>query len=607
MTALSKGFASTPRMILLAAGVLGAFATVGVRLVHLHVIDRDSLVHYLDRARHEIIVEKARRGDILDAHDDILATSHSLIVLGVDPQLLEKADESKWPELARLINVPLPELSRIFNTKTRPASAGDGTDEEGRIRWAKLSDSVEESVYDAVGKLGVKGVYGDRVYRRAYPHNQLAAHVIGYVNKEEEPVIGMERFADFYLRGVDGWRESEKDGQRHELAQFRTREVPASNGYAVVLSIDSAIQHMVEQELELIAGKFQPQKASIIVSDARSGFIYAMANYPTFDLNAYNALSKDGERAMRNAAVADILEPGSTFKIVAVSGALNEGLVTPETRFDCSLEKVDYKGVSRSLPREDHHFDAPLSVTEIISHSSNKGAAQLGMLLGEERLYGYARAYGFAEDTGLASIYPESPGMLANYTKWSGSDITRIPMGHTVAATPLQIHMAMGVIASGGVLLRPQLVREIRDDTGATVCRFGTVVRRRVISPQTAATMAQMLERVTYANEGTAPEAAIPNFEAAGKTGTTEKLIDGKYSTTHHISSFVGFFPASRPRLVISVIVDDGHPPQGGTAYGRLVAAPSFKHLGEQLIQYLDIKPVTTPVPGLLALGGARP
>jgi len=168
--------------------------------------------------------------------------------------------------------------------------------------------------------------------------------------------------------------------------------------------------------------------------------------------------------------------------------------------------------------------------------------------------------------------------------------------------------MAMGVIASGGLLLRPQLVREVRDAAGATVHRFGPVVRSRAVSEATARTMAQMLMGVV-SSEGTAPDAAIPGYNVAGKTGTTQKLVDGQYSSTHHVASFVGFFPANRPEVVISVIVDDGHPPGGGAAYGRLVAAPSFKRLGEQLIAYLDLKPAgpLSAVSGLLALEGGRP
>lgn len=674
---MSKGFASTYRIVLLAAGVLVCFSTLGARLVFLHVIDRDELVRYVDKARRQIIVEHARRGDILDARGNILATSRSLIVLGVDPQSLRKEDEKKWPQLAALIGVPLSDLTRTFLTKSRPAvpenpaataspatNPGglvinfsleraaavtapvtapiattaaaaeaptdetvleDNADEPGHrlIRWAKLSETVEESTYAKIQALDVKGVYGQRVYRRAYPHNSLAAHIVGYVNKESEPAAGIERYADFYLHGRDGWREGERDGLRRELAQFRTRDVPPSDGYSVTLSIDSNVQYMAEEELAAIAKQYSPEKATIIVSDPKTGFILAMANYPTFNLNEYNKVPKEEQGAMRNVAVADMYEPGSVFKIVAASAALNEGLVTPASHFDCSLDKIDYLGRTRSLPGEDHHFDEPLSVAEIISHSSNRGAAQLAMTLGDQRFYDYARAFGFGQPSGFP-VGGEIAGSMASPARWDGLTITRMPMGQSIAATPLQMHMAMSVIASGGCLLRPQIIRQISDASGEVVFRYGDVIRQQVITKETARTMARLLRGVVsdrptrYGAEGTAPAAAIPHYEVAGKTGTSQKYLpetmpNGSVrllpSKKHHVASFVGFLPASRPQVAISVIVDDAdaHCP-GGVAYGAKVAAPSFKRLAELLIPYLEIKPVYESAgrPGLAMEGGRR-
>ena len=609
---MSKGFASNYRIVLIAVGIFLCFGGVGVRLLFLHVIDREQLVRYIDKARRQIIEEKAKRGDILDARGNVLATSHTLVVVGVYPQMLRKEDESKWPELATLLNLPLADLKKTFSTKTLPPEPDDASDEDTDIRWAKLSEDVSEKTYEKITALGVKGVYGERTYRRAYPHNQLAAHVIGYVNKEGAPASGIEHFADFYLRGQDGWRESEKDGRQREMAQFRTREVPATDGYSVVLSIDSAIQHIVECELDELAKKYSPEKMTIIVSDPQTGFILAMANYPTFNLNEY---SKADLAAQRNIAVADMYEPGSTFKIVAASGALNDGLVTPESpRFDCSVDRIDYKGKTRGLPREDHHFLAPLNTAEIIGHSSNRGAAQLAMLLGDERFYSYARAFGFGQLTGFP-VGGEIDGQMAPPSKWDGLTITRMPMGQSIAATPIQMHMAMGVVASGGLLMRPQIIREVRDAKGERVYRFDGVSRSRAISEHTAETMAYLLMRVASA-EGTAVEAAIPGFQVAGKTGTAQKLVpvtDSKgrtvlrYSEKDHVASFVGFFPASRPQIAITVIVDgaDARCP-GGVAYGHAVAAPSFRRIGEQLIQYLDIKPVMEIARPQLVMGGGR-
>ncbi len=675
---MSKGFASSYRIVLLAAGIFVGFAGIGARLVYLHVIDRDELVQSVDKARRQIIVETARRGDILDAKGNILATSRTVIVLGVDPSSLRKEDEKKWPRLAALLDMPLADLSKILLTKTRPAApanastasspaksgvlvinfpafagpsaaakpvadktAGttnasaeatpddtvvdDTPDETGGrpIRWAKLSDTVEESTYARIQALDIKGVYGQRAYRRAYPHNSLAAHVVGYVNKQGEAAAGIERYADFYLHGRDGWREGERDGLRRELAQFRTRDVPASDGYNVRLSIDANIQHMAEDELDTIVRKYAPQKATIIISDPQTGFILALANTPTFNLNEYNQVPASDQAAMRNAAVADMYEPGSVFKIVAASAALNEGLVTPGTTFDCSINQIDYKGMTRGLPREDHNFDEPLSVAEIVSHSSNRGAAQLAMRLGDERFYDYARSFGFGQLTGFP-VGGEIGGWMAAPAKWDGLTITRMPMGQSITATPLQMHMAMGVIASGGYLMRPQVIQQITDASGEVVYRYTGVAKHRVISAETARTMARLLQGVVsdrktrYGAEGTAPEAAIPNYEVAGKTGTSQKYMpevmpSGKVkllpSAKHHVASFVGFFPASRPQVAISVIVDDADArAPGGVAYGKTVAAPSFKHLGEQLIQYLDIKPVYDTGSGRsnLAMEGGR-
>jgi cell division protein FtsI (penicillin-binding protein 3) len=622
---MSKGFASNYRIVLLGAGILASFGCIALRLLDLHVFERERLISFVDRARRQITVEPSKRGDILDEKGDRLATSRSVIVLGVDPQALLKTDEPKWPELARLIGMPLSELTRIFSTKTRaeassavPAAnlanpadlaaatpdAVESLNQDRLIRWAKLSETVEESTYDQILKLGVKGVYGNRNYTRAYPHNQLAAHLIGFVNKAGEPAAGVEAFADFYLRGQDGWRESEKDGLRRELAQFRNREVSASAGYSVRLSIDSAIQHIVEQEIDAIVKKFNPDKVTIIVSDPHSGFVLALGNYPTFNLNEYNLLSKAEMGMMRNVAITDILDPGSTFKIVAAAGALNDGLVTPATRFDCSIDSIEYKGKPRRFMRDDHPFDHPLTVAEIISHSSNVGAAQLGMKLGENKLYDYARAFGFGEKTGFP-FGGEVSGFLNPVDKWSGIDITRIPAGYSISATPMQIHYAMATIASGGILMRPQIIRQVSDDSGETVYNFTGSVRRHVLSTKTAEQMARMLQKVV-SKEGTAPMAAIPNFEIAGKTGTAQKLIDGRYSARNHVGSFVGFFPASRPRIVMTVIVDDGHPANGRVGYGSVVAAPSFKNIAEQLIQYLDIKPVIEPGRNLVVMEGGR-
>jgi cell division protein FtsI (penicillin-binding protein 3) len=658
---MSKGFASSYRIVLLASGLFLCFGALGVRLVWLHVIDRDSLLKTIVRSRTQLIVEQAKRGDIRDRNGGILATSHSRIVLGIDPAAVRPQDEKKFGQLAGLIGVPEAEIRRIASVKFRavtpkasevePATANptlplkltfaptedkppsdakseettatgasgdedtdiDPTpDESGRrlIRWARLCEDISEEVNNEVQKLGLKCIVPNRVYRRAYPNNQLASHVLGYVNRQQEPVSGIEAYADFYLRGQNGWSVGERDGRGRPLAQFSTRKVPPADGYSVYLSIDTIVQDIVEQELDYIARTFQPLKATIIVSDPQTGFIWGLGNCPTFDPNEYNKVPKDEIGRMKNVAVADIYDPGSVFKIVPAAAALEERLVKPYSIFDCTLETVTHRGTVVSLPAEDHPMGR-LSVAEIISHSSNKGAAQLGLLLGEDKLYHYARAFGFGSKLG----YPggiEVSGKLNPYKSWRPIDITRIPMGHSISSTVLQMHQAMSVIAADGMLLRPQIIQEVRDASGELVYRFGRDEMGRAVSEEVARTVALMLTGVTKKG-GTAMEAAIDGFDVAGKTGTSQKLIDGDYSNKHHVASFVGFFPAAHPLVAISVVVDDAdHRAPNGVAYGRTVAAPSFKRIGERLIPILSKiksqREPSTSSSGLLAAneGGRR-
>jgi cell division protein FtsI (penicillin-binding protein 3) len=667
---MSKGFASSFRIFLLASTLLGCFGAFGLRLAWLHVVNREELLHDIVQMRRQMVIEKSRRGDIRDARGAVLATSHAMRVLGVDPFVLRPEDEPKWARLAALIGRPEAEIRRIFTTKyragepERPAagigpgasaanpvgisfnpagrkavpdaidseaeeSAEMAPDADGRrpIRWVKLDDDVSETLYAEIEKLGIYGVYGQLVYRRSYPNNQLAAHLLGYVNREQQAVAGMELHADFYLRGQDGWRLGERDGRNRELAQFRSREVPKADGYTVFLTINSSVQDIVERELAGIAARFKPLKATIIVSDTRTGFILGLGNYPTFNPNEYNLVPRDEMARMRNVAVADVYEPGSVFKIVAAAGALEEGLVAADTTFDCSGDRVTYRGRVLKLPGDDHAFNHPLTVAEIIARSSNRGAAHLGMLLGEQRLHHYGQAFGFGRRLGFP-VGGEVPGTLAAPEDWDSLTITRMPMGHAIDCTVLQMHQAMSTIANGGLLMRPQIVRQVSDATGDVVFyREEGIELGRAVSPETARTVALMLMGVA-SRQGTAPEAAIRrdgvDYHVAGKTGTTQKLVretraDGTtrlvYTNKHHVASFVGFFPATAGpddrQVAISVIVDDASHAPGGTAYGRTVAAPSFKSIGEKLIPILDIKPPETGGPNRSSLvaanrGGSR-
>jgi cell division protein FtsI/penicillin-binding protein 2 len=619
---MSKGFANN-RLTLLALGVVACFMAVGVRLVYLHVIDRDELLRFVDKARRQIVIEHARRGAIVDARGNLLATSRSEMTVAVDAWSLDEylnieknpakrarraaEQQAKRVQLAALLGLSTDAVEKAFVPAMRPVKweldKRDGqVDGQIKDRWVKLAEGVDEPTYNKIEALNIRGVTAERVYRRVYPGNELAAHVIGFVNKGGSAAAGVESKFDLFLKGEDGWIESEKDGARREMAQFRSREVPVKDGNDVVLTIDSVVQQIIENELKTIGAKYQPKFASIIVSDPATGRILGMANYPTFNLNEFGKAPLD---VQRNRAITDQVEPGSVFKIVAAGAALDLGLVTPLSGFDCGNPIINYKGKDLKLPKEDHEFGR-LTVAEIVSHSSNRGAAQLAMMMGEQTFYDYARKYGFGQRTGF-QLSGEERGMLESPRNWDGLTITRMPMGHSVAATPLQMHMAMSAVANGGVLLRPQIIQEIRDANGNVTQTYAPEKVGSVLKPSTAALLAQLLHGVVEDKEGTGYGFDLPGFEIAAKTGTTQKIIDGHYVTTHHVGSFVGFFPASRPQVVLSVIVDDAIVP-GGKNYGRAVAAPAFQRIAEQLVQYLEIKPVNPAGRSLLAMstGGAR-
>ena len=595
---MSKAFVSTARAALVSTAVAFAFCVLIGRLFYLHVWEQKELLEHVQNNRKMVQVVEARRGNVVDNRGNLLATTHTRIDLGVDPQSVREEDREKLPELAKLIGKPLADIETTIDTKTRKGSGR--AQEVSLIKWASLAKGLDEDTYDAVRALGIKGVYGNRKYSRTYPSGQLAAHILGYVNHEETPVTGVERFFDYYLRGQDGWRETERDGRRRELAQFREREVDPTDGLNVALSIDLMVQHIVEKEVARIASEYNPKSVSVIVSEPSTGAVLAMANHPTYDPNEFYNTKKYPIESQRNRALTDLIEPGSTFKIVPAAAALNEGIVDPEDMFQTGVSRVSYKGRSLKLPGDHHTYDT-LSMHDIVVKSSNRGAAHLGLMLGENRLHDYAEAFGFGEKTGF-DLGGEVAGTLHPVKNWDGLTITRLPMGHAVSATPMQIHGAMSVIANKGVLMEPLIAERVFDVAGKDVVSFSPKAKRRVVSTEVAKTVSDMLVDVV-GKQGTARKAAIENYAVAGKTGTTQKIVNGKYSRQHHVASFSGFFPADTPALVITVVVDE--PQLKGVGYGGSVSAPAFRNIAEACIAYLGIRPVKADA-SFLALEHSR-
>lgn len=586
---MSQAFIPRRRSALIYTFIVCAFSVLLGRLFYLQVWNRDVLREHLEGSRKMVSNVEARRGNIVDTWGNLLATTRTLYNVGLDPQVFSEDDRKHLPRLAQILNKPLETIEVAINRKTYPV----GKEKTIRpIRWSVLAKGVNQSTYDAVRKLGIEGVYGNQHQTRVYPAGSLAAHVLGYVNKAKVPVTGIEKFFDYYLRGQDGWRESERDGNKMELAQFREREVDSFDGLNIALTIDQTVQHIVEDEIQRLSEELDPEGISIIVSRPTTGAILAMANYPAYDPNEFYNTEKYPIAHQRNRAITDVFEPGSTFKIVPVAAALNEGIVRPDDVFQTGVARVSYRGRPLRLPSDSHRHEK-LSVHDIIVKSSNRGAAQLGLMLGDKRLYKYTAGFGFGTKTGC-DLGGETNGILHEPRNWDSLTITRMPIGHAVGATPMQVHSAMSVIANDGILMEPMLVKRIFDDLGNDVIRFRPKAKRRVISTEVAATVAGMLTDVV-GEQGTARRAFIDHYKVAGKTGTTRKIVNGRYSNQHHVASFTGFFPSGNPVLVITVVVDE--PRLKRVAYGGSVAAPAFKNIAEACIAYLGIHPERSDIP----------
>ena len=579
---MRSAFLSSFRFYLVFAAITCVFCSLAGRLVYLQVMKGPALRESAQNARQNFSTLRSRRGDVVDAKGNLLATTRSVVEIGVDPHSVTDKDLLKISELASLLGLDPEEVGKAFLTKTRKGTSFKG--EVRQIRWTKIADEVEEELYGRVLALEIKGVYGNYKHSRLYPNKRLASHVVGFVNKEGVATMGVEKTTDYYLHGQDGWRESERDGRRRELLQYRTREVPPENGLNVELSIDRMIQHMVERELEAIVEEFDPVSASIIVSEPSTGFVLALGNAPNFDPNLFNKVEMSD---LRNRALTDLYEPGSVFKIVPVGGALNEGLVSGDTVIDCSPSVSWRAGRKYRLP-SDHHPLGKISVREVVSKSSNRGAAQLGILLGDRRLYEYCKSFGFGARTGIG-FQGERKGVLHPPKRWDGLTITRLPMGHAVSVTPMQMHVAMSAVANGGILMKPQLTRRVFDSDGKTVVDFKPRSSRRALRGDVAELLTDML--VGVVSDGTAPEARIEGYGVAGKTGTSQKIIDGRYSNRHHVASFVGFLPAEDPRIVVTVVVDEPKMQGSRIGYGGSVAGPAFRKVAKEVIGYLGVRP----------------
>lgn len=560
------------RIALLALGVAAWAMTIEGRLIWLQVYRHRALLSAAADQHWRTFALPPRRGDIVDRHGRTLALSVEAASVVADPGRITSPAETAAAVCAALAACGADERGGFVRRLEQPRSF---------VYLQRQIGPVEAARIEA---LDLPGVWLIPESRRFYPNRDLAAHVLGYVGTDSTGLAGIELSHDAPLRGRAGSMRLETDARGRG---FRRVETPAVSGATLELTIDTGLQHICEAELRRAVVEEEAAAGSVVLVDPPTGHVLAMAVWPTFNPNVFGRFPA-GVR--RNRAVQDVYEPGSTFKVVTASAAV-------EARVFASDELIDVSdGAVRIGTRviEDVHRHDRLSVTDVVVESSNVGAIVMGTRVGPARLERYARAFGFGQRV-CRDLPGESAGLLSESTGWSAGTTASVSMGYEIGVTPAQMVAAISAIANNGVWVPLRLVRE-----GGTGQHTGAAdpAQHRLMSSDAAATVVDMLEQVV--RRGTGARAAVPGYATAGKTGTAAKVIDGTYSTTEYVASFAGFVPARDPAFAMIVVIDS---PRGrpGRIYGGEVAAPVFRRIAERALEYLGL-PHTRRIPDVRGL-----
>ena len=558
------------------AGLLTAgFVVVLVRLVNLQVLQAAELTLRADRQHQKSVTLEGARGTIYDRNSKVLAMNMEVpSVFGVPTSLEDPRRTAR--NLSPILHVKATEIEKKLK-------------QEKHFVW--LARKLEPEQGRRLEQLSLDGVGVVMEGRRFYPKGPLLSHVLGFAGMDDRGLEGVELRYEQYLRGEKRTVVLQRDALGRAVFPKGLNEEGAAAGHSLTLTVDEVIQYIAEKELDDAVNRSNAKSGTIIVMDPRTGEILAMAVSPRFDPNAVGALVPD---RWRNRALTDTYEPGSTMKTVIAAAALEEKVMTPDSMIYGENGQMQ---VAKTVIH-DHEKLGWMTFAQMIQKSSNIGAAKVGMALGEWRVFDYLKEFGFGDRTGI-DLPGETAGLLRGPREWGKRSLASISMGQEVGVTPLQMVTAISAIANGGVLMKPYLVSEIRNAKGQLIAQTMPQARRRVISADTARTLTRILEGVVTTGTGT--KAAIPGYRVAGKTGTAQKVDPrtGAYSSTLLVGSFLGYVPAEDPRLAMIVVIDEPH----GEGWGGVVAAPVFRRVGEQVLNYLG---VTVDEPMKLAMAGVE-
>src|ERR1700674_5610039 len=547
------------RLYLLGAMLLFWCVAICGRLVYLQIFRYGSFVKQAEHQQQRGFDVSANRGVIYDRAGRELAMS-----IQVDSAF---AVPTEIPDLPSTISL----ISRI--TKEDPRVVLSDCRNHKTFCW--VARKADEETIDRIKSLNLRGIHFQKESRRFYPKRELAAQVIGDVGTDDGGLSGIEREFDDELRGRTGKMSISVDARKQWFSSIQKRPEPGEN---LVLTIDQNIQYIAERELEQAMHDTQAIAGTVVVENPHTGEILALANRPTFNPNLRKEVTP---AAMKNRAVSDVYEPGSTFKLVTISAALEEKVANPNEVFDCQMGAIVYNGM-RIRDSKPHGL---LPVWGVLAESSDVGSIKIALRLGEDRYYKYIRAFGFGQRSGI-ELPGETRGLTKPPSRWSRVSIAAISIGQEIGISPIQLAGLVSTFANDGVWVAPRIVTgRVQPQATPQTVAFHPGASHRVISSYTAAEMRSMMEKVVL--EGTGRKAILEGYTSAGKTGTAQKVdpATGAYSKTKYIGSFAGFAPLNNPQIVVAVILDSAvGPHQGGQ-----VSAPVFRRISQQVLEYLHV------------------
>ncbi len=551
--------AKNPRLYLLGAMLALWCVAICGRLVYLQVFSYGKFVKQAGHQQQRAIPLAAKRGVIYDRAGHELAMS-----VMVDSAFAVPTEVKDLPTAVALITRITGEDSNVVLADCRAHKT---------FCW--VARKANDETIERINSLKLQGIHFQKEPKRFYPARDLAAQVLGSVGMEDSGLSGIEHAFDDELRGKAGKMFISVDARKQWFSDVATQPDPGDN---IVLTIDKNIQYIAEKELEQAIHDTQAISGTVIVENPHTGEILALANRPTFNPNLRKQIKPD---TLTNRAVSYVYEPGSTFKLVTISAALEEKVTNPNELFDCQMGSIVYNGM-RIRDSKPHGI---LPVWGVLAESSDVGSIKIALRLGEDRLYKYIRAFGFGQQTGI-ELPGETRGLTKPPSRWSRVSIAAISMGQEIGISPIQLAGLVSTFANDGVWVAPRIVAGTVAPKGAPqTVAFHPGAAHRVISPYTAAEMRSMMEKVVI--EGTGRKAILEGYSAAGKTGTAQKVdpATGAYSKTKYIGSFAGFAPVNNPQIVVAVILDSAV----GLHQGGQVSAPVFRRITQQVLEYLHV------------------